>query len=251
MKINYEGKTMKYLIINGSPRKKNTWKIVTQAKKNLEGEFEEIHLAKEDIPLCKGCFNCIMNGANYCPHSDKIMPIIEKIKACDGLIITSPVYAMNVTALLKNFLDHTAYLYHRPEFFTKKALVAVSTAGAGQKKVSKYIDETLRHWGFNKVYKIAIACGGKDKLETDKIDKTAKKFNEDVKSKKMHSPKLNDIIFFNVWKAMAQIDDPIEIDREYWIKTDFINHDFAPEVKLGLFKTIFSKIMFRIFKIVF
>ena len=33
--------TMKYLIINGSPRKKNTWKIVTQAKKNLEGEFEE------------------------------------------------------------------------------------------------------------------------------------------------------------------------------------------------------------------
>ena len=251
MKINYEGNKMKYLIINGSPRKKNSWKIVEQVKVNLNGDFEEIHLAKEDIPLCKGCHNCIMNGENYCPHSNKIMPIIEKIRDCDGLIITSPVYAMNVTALLKNFIDHTAYLYHRPEFFTKKALVIVSTAGAGQKNVSKYIDETLRHWGVNKVYKIAITCGGKDKLETDKIDKTAKKFNEDVNSKKFHSPKLNDIIFFNVWKAMAFIDEPIEADKEYWIRTDLINKDFSPDVKLGLFKTLFSKLIFNIFKIVF
>ena len=139
----------------------------------------------------------------------------------------------------------------RPEFFTKKALVVVSTAGAGQKNVSKYIDETLRHWGFNKVYKIAVACGGKDTLETDKIDKTARKFNDDVKSKKLHSPKLMDIIFFNAWKVMAQTDSPIEEDRKYWVKTDLISHDFAPEVKLGLLNTVFSKIMYRIFKILF
>ena len=60
-----------------------------------------------------------------------------------------------------------------------------------------------------------------------------------------------DIIFFNAWKVMAQSDDPIEADRDYWVKTDLINHDFAPEVKLGLLKTVFSKIMCRIFKIVF
>lgn len=242
---------MRYLIINGSPRKKNTWKIIEQVKTNLEGDFEEIHLAKENIPLCNGCHNCIMKGEDLCPHSDKIKAIIEKIRACDGVIVTSPVYALNVTALLKNFIDHTAYLYHRPEFFTKKALVVVSTAGAGQKEVSKYIDETLRHWGFNKVYKIAFACGGKDTLETDKIDKTAKKFNDDVKSKKLHSPKLMDIIFFNVWRVMAQTDNPIEPDREYWVKTDLISHEFSPEVKLGLLKKVFSKIMYRIFKILF
>ena len=239
---------MKYLIINGSPRKKNTWKIVTQVKRNLDGDFEEIHLSKEDIPLCKGCHNCVINGESYCPHHTIIKPIIEKIRDSDGLIIASPVYAMNVTALLKNFLDHTAYLYHRPEFFTKKALVIVSTAGAGHKDVSKYLDETLRHWGVNKVYKIAIACGGKDELETDKIDKTAIKFNSDVKSQKLHSPKLMDIVFFNVWKAMNYIDEPMKADREYWIKNDLINHDFSPEVKLGIFKTLFSKISFNFLK---
>lgn len=38
---------MKFVIINGSPRRKNTWSAVKRAKNNLDGEFEEIHLMKE------------------------------------------------------------------------------------------------------------------------------------------------------------------------------------------------------------
>lgn len=239
---------MKYVIINGSPRKKTTYKIIEQAKKNLDGEFEEIHLAKENIPICNGCFNCILKGQDKCPHFDKVNPIVDKIRDCDGIIIGSPVYAMNVSALLKNLFDHTAYLYHRPEFFTKKALVIVTTAGAGNKKVAKYIDETLRHWGVNKVYKFSIACGGKESLETGKIDRISKKFGTDVESMKPHSPKFEDVVFFNVWKAMALSKDPIEADKEFWFKTDLVSHDFAPEVKLNVLKKSFSKLMFFILK---
>ena len=239
---------MKYVIINGSPRKKNTWAVVKQVKHNLNGEFEEIHLAKEKIPMCNGCFKCIMDGEEHCPHFGIINQIVEKIKASDGIIIASPVYALNVTALLKNLFDHTAYLYHRPEFFTKKALVIVTTAGAGQKDVAKYIDETLRHWGVNKVYKLAFACGGKEFLDTKTIDKTAIKFRDDVESGKRHSPKLGDIIFFDVWKAMALNEDGIPADVKFWRKTGLINHDFSPEVKLGIFKKVFSKLMFNVLK---
>lgn len=241
---------MKYLIINGSPRKKNTWSIVKQVKTNLEGEFEEIHLIKEKIPLCNGCFKCILKGEDKCPHYDKINPIIEKLRNTDGLIITSPVYAMNVTALLKNFFDHTAYLYHRPEFFDKKALVIVTTAGAGQKKVANYMDETLRHWGFNKVYKLTYACGGKDYLDTKEIDKTSQKFSKDLESEKLHSPKFIDIIFYNLWRTMALSKEPIESDKEYWQNTGLINYNFAPAVNLGIIKNIFAKILFFILKLV-
>ena len=121
---------MKYAIINGSPRKKNTWAAVKQIEKNLGGEFDEIHLMREKIPMCNGCFNCINESPDKCPHFDKINPIVEKLKSADGIIIASPVYAMNVTALLKNFLDHTAYFYHRPEFFEKKARRPSTPAGA-------------------------------------------------------------------------------------------------------------------------
>lgn len=239
---------MNYLIINGSPRKKNTWKMVNQAKSNLKGDFEEIQLMKENIPLCNGCFKCIMEGEEKCPHFDKVGPIVERIRWADAIIIASPVYAMNVTALLKNFFDHTAYLYHRPEFFTKKALAVVSTAGAGHKDVAKYIDETIRHWGVNKVYKVTYACGGKDSIDVENIDKISRKFAADVESGKMHSPKFADVLYYNIWRAMAVSKDPIEADRDYWLKTDLVNHDFAPEVKLNIVKKLFSKLMFFIFK---
>ncbi len=239
---------MRYLIINGSPRKQNTYNIIKQVKNNLDGDFEEINLIKEDIPMCNGCFKCIIESETKCPHFDKINPIIKKLHECDGIIMGSPVYAMNVTGLLKNFFDHTAYLYHRPEFFTKKALVVVTTAGAGHKKVAKYIDETLRHWGVNKVYKISFACGGKDSFDIDNINKISKKFFNDLKSKRLHSPKFKDIIFYNLWRAMAISKDSIKADKEYWFRTDLVNHDFAPEINLNIVKKAFSKIMFFILK---
>lgn len=239
---------MKYLLINGSPREKNTWNVMKQAQKRIDGDFEEIHLIAENIPMCIGCFNCILEGEEKCPHFNKINPIVEKIKKSDGIIIGSPVYAMNVSGILKNLFDHTAYFYHRPEFFTKKALVVVTTAGAGHKKVANYIDETLRHWGVNKVYKYSVVCGGKDSLEDDAIDKIAEKFSRDVNSNKLHSPKLGDIVFFNVWKSLALLNDPIKKDAEYWKQTGLINHDFAPEVKLNPVKKVFSKLMSFVLK---
>lgn len=239
---------MKYLIINGSPRKQNTCAVIKQVKTNLNGEFEEIHLIKEKIPICVGCCKCIEQGEEKCPHYSKVNPIVEKIKDCDAIVMGSPVYAMNVTALLKNLFDHTAYLYHRPEFFTKKALVVVTTAGAGHDKVAKYIDETLRHWGVNKTYKIAMRCGGKDTLETSKIDKTAKRFADDVESNKTHSPKFMDIVYFNLWRCMALSKVPIKADEEYWKSTGLVNHDFAPEVKLNFIKKAFAKVLFNVLK---
>ena len=242
---------MKYLLINGSPRRKNTYNIIKQIEEGSNDEFEEIHLIEQKIPVCVGCHNCIMEGEDKCPHFKKINPIIEKLNECDGIIIASPVYALNVTALLKNFIDHTAYLYHRPQFFTKKALVVVTTAGAGHKKVASYIDETLRHWGVNKVYKIAIACGERESIDKSEFEKTANKFLSDVESGKLHSPKFGDITFFNVWKAMAFVDEPIKADYEFWTSTGLVNHDFAPEVKLNVFKKLYAKLMFFIFKRIF
>ena len=100
----------------------------------------------------------------------------------------------------------------------------------------------------NKVYKITYACGGKDSIDTENIDKISKKFGSDVESNKLHNPKFGDIIFYDVWRAMALSKDPIEADRKYWLRTDLVNQDFAPQVKLNIVKKSFSKLMFFIFK---
>lgn len=242
---------MKYLIINGSPRRKNTYSIVKHVVSNLDGEIDEINLIQQKIPMCVGCHNCVIESETKCPHFETVHPIVERIKKADGIIITSPVYAMNVSGLLKNFLDHTAYFYHRPMFFDKKALVVVSTAGAGEKKVANYIDETIRHWGVNKVYKITVKCGGKDHLEAKEFEKTTQKFKRDMESEKLHSPKFMDLIFYNVWRAMSLSEDPIKPDKEYWHDTGLVNYEFAPVVKLNMIKRIFAKLIFFILKRIF
>ena len=117
---------MKYLIINGSPRRKNTYEIIKQAASNLDGEFEEIHLIEKQIPMCLGCMNCINIGEDKCPHSDKVRPIIEKMKECDGIIIASPVYALNVSALLKNLFDFEFFLIQFVDFLHVLILLVLS-----------------------------------------------------------------------------------------------------------------------------
>ena len=115
---------MKCLVIHGSPRRGNTWDVLKlteeEMNKNGEFEFEEIELAKENIPTCLGCFNCIIKGESLCPHKNTIQRIVSKIEEADAIIITSPVYSMQITGLLKNFIDHMSYNFHRARFFIKK-----------------------------------------------------------------------------------------------------------------------------------
>ena len=47
---------------------------------------------------------------------DDALMIREEMLNADGLIFVSPVYAHQVTALMKNFIDRFAYVLHRPCF---------------------------------------------------------------------------------------------------------------------------------------
>lgn len=246
---------MKFLVINGSPRRENTWKIVERVKSTLSDmednlEFDEIDLIEENIPYCMACYNCFTNGEEYCPHSNQIKPIVEKMFQCDALIITSPVYALNVTALVKNLIDHLAYFYHRPAFFESKAMIIVTTAGAGKDKVGNYLDETLRNMGYNERYKLCFVHSHDGKgclpLKTkQKIDKETKKFYYSIKSGKLSSPSMKAMLMYNVWRAMAY-NRHIPLDSSYWEDNDLINHEFNPKVPCNFIKKIPFKIFYKI-----
>ncbi len=246
---------MNYLIINGSPRHENTWKIIERIKDKIcdndnNTNFDEVNLIDEDIPMCKGCFSCFYNGEDSCPHSSKVQPIVEKMKKCDGLIITSPVYALNVTALIKNFIDHLAYFYHRPYFFEKKAMIVVTTAGAGHNKVGKYLDETLRNFGYNERFKLCFVNKyegqGYLPLKTkEKIDKETRKFYNSINEKKLKSPSMNALFYYNLWKAMAY-NNHVPYDNKYWIDNNMMNSEFYPTVPCNFLKKLPFKIFYKV-----
>ncbi|MGL4848057.1 MAG: flavodoxin family protein [Clostridium sp.] len=244
---------MKCVVIHGSPRRGNTWdvlnKVIENMKKTDESfEFEIIELAKEKIPNCTGCFNCILKGEELCPHKDKIKTIVEKINEADGLILTTPVYAMNMTGTLKGFLDHIAYKFHRPTFFKKKALIIVTTAGAGQKKVAKDISEVLGHIGINSIRKLAIAYRGIELNNKNKsiIDKVSKKFAIELKSGKIKKPNLKAVFMYNAWKGMAMNSDKESADYKHWKWKSIKNIPYDENVKVGFIAKGVAKFSYKL-----
>lgn len=154
--------------------------------------------------------------------------------------------------MLKNFFDHMAYFYHRPYFFTKKALAVSSTGGAGVKGVLSYMEEDLENMGFNKVYKIGLTNARRDdeKLEKE-IKKVSKKFYDDVANGKTYSPSFKRLTMFNVWRAMNSKSTALKADYEYWESTGLKYHEFSPAIKLPLIKKAYAKLLYSILSRVF
>ena len=248
---------MKCLIIHGSPSKKYEWdgkvvegftgRLVREARLEMERlgdvSFEEIYLSDVNLPYCRGCYRCFSKGEAHCPHAALHQPIIGKMKEADCLILTSPVYALNVSALVKGFFDLGAYTYHRPGFFTKKALVISSTGGGMAKKVCGYLRDTLMHWGYNRVYTLAVIRMGAAE-PTEKMKKQCKKMAgrlyKDTLSGRLHNPSLKRIFFYQLWRGMAA-NNPDSVDSAYWRESGLIGQEFSPEIRLGFGKRLFGK----------
>ena len=101
---------MKITAIIGSQRKGNTLKAVKRVEELLRErfsdlDFEYVMLMDADIKTCTGCFSCLKKGIEFCPLKDDISSIISKMKDSDGLIFATPVYVLNVTPNMKNFIE--------------------------------------------------------------------------------------------------------------------------------------------------
>lgn len=248
---------MKYLIINGSPHKGNTFNAALEFKSNIakydtEAEFNEVHLKDVDIPFCAGCCSCFFKGEQFCPHKN-VDKIADEIKNSDFLIVVSPVYSLSLSALLKNFIDHMSYNYHRPSFYSKKALVISSTAGAGASGVSKYVRDVLKFWGFNRVYKFAFRSTDPMKRELSEsvklnIAELCPKIVSNLKSGKLDKPSIKRVFFYNAWRAISLAGKEDSADKRYWLDNDMSERIYHKSIKIGPFKKLLGKFAYGVFK---
>ncbi len=108
---------MKVLGINGSPHADgNTAYALRYALDYLEdadAETAYISLADKVINYCDGCFTC-RDGA--CIHDDDMTAIVDAMRACDCLLLASPVYMGMVSGQMKTMMDRTVLLRVGGEF---------------------------------------------------------------------------------------------------------------------------------------
>lgn len=248
---------MKCIVIHGSQRRGNTYRITNALIEEMEAlghySFEEVFLKDLDMEFCLGCNSCFLKGEAYCPHRESIQALAEKIEEADTLIVTSPVYSLGPSALVKCWIDHMSYRFHRPLFFSKKALVIATTAGAGATKTAGFIRDTLMHWGFNWVGQLAVECRSLNYQIDEKVQKklknTAKSFHKELTVKTLRKPSFKRVIYYNVWRAMAEAGKSEKnADYCYWQKENLFNTSFAPSVHIGFFKNALGNMVYSSFK---
>lgn len=256
---------MKIAVIYGSPRQGITFETVRIVKEEMqkqgEVEFIEFHLPQDAPVFCKGCFQCFQKGESKCPDAGYIQPIVAAMMAADGFIISTPVYVLQISGGLKAFFDHLAYCYinHRPRFFHQKALVITTTAGAGLHDCLQYIKKNLTFWGVNHVYTLGFRMMASKWSEvrpevlakaTKQLQRMARGFHQDLRSKKIHVPSFMQILMFHICLLLMSSSEP-SLDQQYWQERGWLEPSslyLNPAAKPGWFKRAVGWMVMSIFR---
>lgn len=121
----------KILGLVGSQRKTANGEIMLKEAASAAGEdcqLELIRLAEWRFKVCKGCFACLGRSGS-CPLDDDLYPLIERIKAADGIILAAPCYALGPAAITKLIGDRILVLNQYLDDFWGKPCVIIGTAG--------------------------------------------------------------------------------------------------------------------------
>lgn len=90
------------LYINGSNRKKNCYKVLSDIKNDND---KLISLSDTNIEFCKGCCSCMNELENFCIINDDMKEIYKSMLEAEKIIIASPIYMNHITGILKNVID--------------------------------------------------------------------------------------------------------------------------------------------------
>jgi len=232
----------KVIAINSSKRKKNTYKILNDIKKQLSNkniEIEILNLFDFQIENCLGCESCIRGKS--CPINDDTDIIMEKLISCDGVILSSPVYVSNISGKLKTFIDRTCVWFHRPELVGKPALLISTTAGSDLNYVLNYLQKVSIEWGLHPTNKI--------RRSVKNIHKTisSSEYNDFVNhlymSTEEYKPSLKQLFMFQVQKVLAL--KILKIDYDYWKQNNWHDKIYYYDNSASIIKKYLANMFFK------
>jgi multimeric flavodoxin WrbA len=253
---NASGTSKKVLVIMGSPRKRgNGFKVIKKIEERISSmgnvDFEYLYLKEADLEMCKGCFVCVRRGEDRCPIKDGREEIERKMLETDGIIFYSPVYGLNVSGLMKQFIDRFCYAGHHPRFFGQNALYVATTCGMGLDGAFKAF-EYLEGWGFHTVGRLGVEtphykiAARKRARQERAIENAADMLFEAISPGTMPSPQSQQIFQFNIMKAgflyRPDLRKAFPADLDYWSSKGWLegSSSFFYETRLALHHVLYG-----------
>jgi len=231
---------MKITVINGTMRHGSTWHckdlLLQKIAQLQETQVREFYLPKDMSNFCSGCFSCFLKGEDTCPHADQIQPIVAALEEADLVILTSPVYGLDVSGQLKALLDPLCFMWlsHRPnpKMFNTVGISFATTAGAGLSHTTKTMQNSLQFWGGKKRFtsKQAVAAmkwsdiSDKKRSQIEKdMEQLAQKATAAVANIEHSAAPLFRKFMFMMMKNMMKKNDWNLTDRNHWEANGWLN----------------------------
>ena len=125
-------KSMKVLLVNGSPNKEGcTYVALNQIRETLKEEninSDIYRIGHKDIRGCIDCRKCSELGK--CVYDDEVNRFVEKAEEYDGYVFGGPVYYGTVNPTLTNFMTRVFFssFFGGKRIFRLKPAAAVASA---------------------------------------------------------------------------------------------------------------------------
>lgn len=225
---------MKILAICGSPHRGNTYSALNSIKEDYPDiDYKIIMLNEIDLKPCLGCYACIRLGEEKCPLKDDRDMIIQEMHDADGVLFASPVYVNFISALMKTYIERTAFFSHRPRFFDKYGMVMAVCGMFGAKEANEYMRGIFTTFGFNMVSSLELAFSTKSEEEVKaNHEKTTEAFNTfiaKIKSGKRNKPATRQIINFHIFKSVSEI-YPDHFVADYEFHKDLTDYYYDADI---------------------
>jgi hypothetical protein len=154
---------------------------------------------------------------------------------------------MNVTWLMKNFMDRFAYTLHRPTYVNQKLMLIVTAGEVGIKATFKALSNTMR--GGYLVSKLGVKTPPfkyKQKYEeriTRDIQNASRKFYRALNSDKPLPPSFWNVLWFQAFKTTSER-NKYHSPADYNFYKD--KENFFYETTVNSLKTFVAKLMLRL-----
>lgn len=128
---------MKVLLLNGSPRKGNTYTALEAVKKGLENakdvQIKEIVANDVNVSPCIACEGC--GRKDGCVFDDDTREVVDSVVEADAIVFATPVYWWGITAQLKLIIDK---LYSKGSVLGSGKKIGIIVTGEAEQEDPQY-----------------------------------------------------------------------------------------------------------------
>ncbi|OQB37536.1 MAG: Iron-sulfur flavoprotein [Candidatus Latescibacteria bacterium ADurb.Bin168] len=238
----------KVVVFVGSARRKHTQNAAEQFLRKLQAlgevECEIVRLSEQHLEICRGCILCFNQGEGSCPSKDDRDLLLEKMMAADGVVLASPNYSFQVSAITKVFLDRLGFVFHRPRFFGKVFTSIVVQGIFGGSKIVSYLDLVGNGLGFTTVKGTCLTSlepmTDKQLQKNDRLlESQSRRFLQLLGGPRFPSPSLLKLMLFRMQRtSVRRMLDESFCDYRYYRDKGWFESSYYYPVRLNAFKRV-------------